>query len=126
MKKQLRTEIEFLVIQFYHQHELLRAISEELRERTSNTLIDFEQMCKELIKTQGMRSETQEYNSQIILVDHYNEEFHKQSGDWFLNIRDWQIQYQKLEDLRDEIGRYYKMIYDEPITERGDEEGELL
>lgn len=111
MDEHTRTEVELLIIQFYQQHELLQALSEELRERTSSTLIDFEQMCKEVIVAQDSELSSKEREERMIRADYYNEEFYKQSGNWFLTIQDWQHQYEKLEDLRDEIERYYKMIY---------------
>ena len=111
MDKRTRTEVELLIIQFYQQHELLQALSEELRERTSSTLIDFEQMCKEVIVAQDSELSSKEREDTMTRADYYNEEFYKQSGDWFLTIQDWQNQYKKLVDLRDEIERYYEMIY---------------
>ena len=111
MNEQIRTEIELLIIQFYQQHEVLQALSEELRERTSSTLIDFEQMCEEVIVAQDTDLSSKEREDRMIRADYYNEEFYKQSGNWFLTIQDWQLQYEKLEDLRDEIERYHKMIY---------------
>ena len=110
MNKQIRTEIELLIIQFYQQHEVLQALSEELRERTSSTLIDFEQMCEEVIVSHPEMS-SKEREDRMTRADYYSEEFYKQSGNWFLTIQDWQDQFEKLGDLRDEIERYYKMIY---------------
>lgn len=112
MDERTRTEVELLIIQFYQQHELLQALSEELRERTSSTLIDFEQMCEEVIVAQDIELSSKEREERMTRADYYNEEFYKQSGNWFLIIREWQGQYKKLVDLRDEIERYYEMFYE--------------
>lgn len=112
MDERTRIEVELLIVQFYQQHELLQALSEELRERTSSTLIDFEQMCKEVIVAQDIELSSKEREAMMTRADYYNEEFYKQSGNWFLTIREWQSQYKKLVDLRDEIERYYEMFYE--------------